>query len=137
MGLRLNGKEAMAVDGSTTSDRTQFTVGQRAGRIDTTSSLDRTPGRAMASGPDRGMRPWALRQIRAERRLSRRDLARAAGVATNTIYSTEIGRTLPRFAAIRKIARALGVNPVEIAELRRAIEVRAQPRPPVRARQSG
>jgi DNA-binding XRE family transcriptional regulator len=122
------------VDGSTTLDRNQLIVGRRAGRIDMTSSLDRTPGPKTVSGADRGMHPWPLREIRAARRLSGRDLARAAGVATSTIYSTETGRTLPRFAAIRQIATALGVNPVEVVELRRAIEARAQPRPPAHAR---
>ena len=69
-----------------------------------------------------------LRAVRADRVLSMRELADAAGVASSTIALTEAGRTTPRPASMRRIARALGVHPRAIAEFRRALEARARRR---------
>lgn len=69
-----------------------------------------------------------LRQARAERLLSIRELAAAAGVAPSTIYLIEAGRTRPRPRVIRRLARALDVDPRSIDEFREAIEALAQRR---------
>ncbi len=77
------------------------------------------------SGSDLATRP--LRDWRAERLLSIRDLARLAGVSPSTVYLTEAGRTVPRFAAMRAMVAALGVTAHEVVEFRRAIDARAAP----------
>ena len=69
-----------------------------------------------------------LRAVRADRVLSMRELAEAAGVASSTIALTEAGQTTPRPAGMRGIARAPGVHPRAIAQFRRALERRARPR---------
>jgi len=69
----------------------------------------------------------SLRSWRAERLLSIRDLARLAGVSPSTVYLTEAGRTVPRFAAMRAMVAALGVTAHEVVEFRRAIGARAAP----------
>ena len=70
-------------------------------------------------------RPWSLRDLRAERLLSIRELARLADVAPSTIYLTEAGRTTPHASVMRRIAAALEVDAHEIAEFRRAIAAHA------------
>ncbi len=72
---------------------------------------------------DASTRP--LRELRAERLLSIRELARLAGVAPSTIYLTEAGRTTPHASVMRRIAAALAVDAHQVAEFRRAIEVHA------------
>ena len=63
-----------------------------------------------------------LREVRAQRVLTIRDLAQRAGVATRTIVEVEAGRVVPRFVTVRKLAAALGVEPAEVDEFRAAIE---------------
>ncbi len=63
-----------------------------------------------------------LRETRAARVLTIRELAEAAGVSTRTIVQIEAGQIMPRFATLKKIAAALGVEPAEIAEFAAAIE---------------
>jgi len=70
-------------------------------------------------------RPWSLRDLRAERLLSIRELARLADVAPSTIYLTEAGRTIPHPSVMRRIAAALGVDAHDVAEFRRAIDAHA------------
>ena len=62
-----------------------------------------------------------LRQARAERMLTVRALARAAGCSPHTVHQVETGRRVPQFATIRRLAEALGVQPAEIAEFRPAL----------------
>jgi transcriptional regulator with XRE-family HTH domain len=64
----------------------------------------------------------ALREVRAKHLVSIRDLAKEARVAPSTIYLIERGRSTPRPAIMRRLAAALGVDPSEINEFRRAIE---------------
>ena len=64
----------------------------------------------------------ALRVVRVARLLTMRDLAEQAGVAPATIYLIEAGRTTPRLSVVRRLAAALGVEPHEIDEFRRAME---------------
>ena len=67
-----------------------------------------------------------LRETRAARVLTIRELAEAAGVSTRTIVQVEAGQIVPRFATLKKIAAALGVEPAEIVEFAAAIEAAAR-----------
>jgi transcriptional regulator with XRE-family HTH domain len=67
----------------------------------------------------------ALREVRLRQTLSQRDLAQKAGVAPKTIVDLELGRQEPRLRTIRRIAEALGVEPLKIDEFRQAIEEKA------------
>ena len=69
-----------------------------------------------------------LRALRAECLLAIRDLARQADVAPSTVYLIESGRAAPHPATMRRIAAALGVDPMQIAEFRAAMAARARPR---------
>ena len=75
------------------------------------------------TAPESGGR--SLRDVRADRLVSRLELASLSGVAVSTIYLIEAGRTTPRFSVIRRLSAALGVEPQEVAEFRRAIRARA------------
>ena len=55
-----------------------------------------------------------LRQLRESKALARQDLARASGVNEITIYRAERGKTKLRPSTIRKLAKALEVDPSEI-----------------------
>jgi transcriptional regulator with XRE-family HTH domain len=56
-----------------------------------------------------------LRWARQRRALTMRDLAEAAGVGTQTIWRLENGATADvRMSTLRKLARALGVEPAEL-----------------------
>lgn len=59
-----------------------------------------------------------LRELRDERVLSTRGLARRAGVAHDTIIQLEAGRRRAHPGTIRKLAAALDVEPSELAYLR-------------------
>ena len=63
-----------------------------------------------------------LKEARAERLLTVRELAERAGVAFSTVHLIETGKSVPRFAVIQKLSAALGVEPREIAEFATAIE---------------
>ena len=81
-------------------------------------------GRDAASIPPvRSLREW-----RAERLLTIRDLARAAGVAPSTVYLIEAGRTTPRPSVMRRIAAQLGVEGHQVVEFRHAVAQHARPR---------
>ena len=83
---------------------------------------------ALAAGHATPTGPLPLRELRAERLLSMRDLARLADVAPSTVYMAEAGRTTPQPAVMRRIAAALGVDPLQVAEFRSAVAARARPR---------
>ncbi len=55
-----------------------------------------------------------LKQLRDERFLSHRELARLAGVSPTTVLSVEKNETEPQRRTIRKLAAALGVEPSEL-----------------------
>jgi transcriptional regulator with XRE-family HTH domain len=57
-----------------------------------------------------------LRQLRHERVLSMRELEEASGVSYNTIYRLENGITGGQPRTIRKLAKALGVDAVELVK---------------------
>ena len=62
-----------------------------------------------------------LRQARHERLLSIRGLAGRAGVSHVTVITTESGRRMPSYGTVRRLSRALGVEPRDVAEFRRAM----------------
>ena len=67
-----------------------------------------------------------LRELRARRMHTIRSLSAAAGVAQKTIVDAEAGRITPQFGTMRKIAAALGVEAIDIAEFVAAIEARGK-----------
>ena len=52
-----------------------------------------------------------LLAVRANRGLTRTEVARSAGVSNDTIRHVEEGRTLPGVDTAEKLARALGLDP--------------------------
>ena len=52
-----------------------------------------------------------LRQLREINFISQKDLAQRSGIAVATINRLENGYHKPRFVTIRKLAKALGVEP--------------------------
>jgi transcriptional regulator with XRE-family HTH domain len=56
----------------------------------------------------------ALRRLRESRVLSQAELAERAGVARATVVSLETGRAGAQYATIRKLAKALGIEPNEL-----------------------
>jgi len=52
-----------------------------------------------------------LKEIRTKRVMSQADLSRASGVTTNAICRLEQGKRKPRFVTIRKLAKALDIEP--------------------------
>ena len=57
-----------------------------------------------------------LRELRRQRVLSMRELEEISGVSYNTVWRLENGKTGAQPRTIRKIARALGVDPAELIE---------------------
>jgi transcriptional regulator with XRE-family HTH domain len=51
-----------------------------------------------------------LRDLREKAQLTREALAEASGIPFGTIHGYEIGRRAPAFAAVIKLAKALGVD---------------------------
>ncbi len=84
------------------------------------------PGDARRAAPTAAARP--LRAWRAARLLTMRDLARRAGVAPSTVYLLEAGRTTPQPGVMRRLAAALGVDPLAVAEFRAAVARHARSR---------
>ena len=58
----------------------------------------------------------SLQSLRFQRALSVRALARLAGLSPTTIMSIEHGHNPPRVDTIRKLAQALGVEPLAITD---------------------
>lgn len=58
-----------------------------------------------------------LRELRRERVLSMRELEEVSGVSYNTIWRLETGKTGAQPRTIRKIAKALGVEPSELVKV--------------------
>lgn len=52
-----------------------------------------------------------LKELRNDRMLTQRDLARQAGIALSTVVNLEKQHTAPRFGTIRRLADALEVEP--------------------------
>ncbi|MCM8749732.1 helix-turn-helix transcriptional regulator [Thermomicrobiaceae bacterium CFH 74404] len=67
-----------------------------------------------------------LRQWRYEKAIGLRELARLSGVSIATLTAIEHGRSRGYPATWRKIASTLGVDPLQIAEYRRAVGLDAE-----------
>ena len=67
-----------------------------------------------------------LSQWRAERLMSIKALAAAAGVSNKTVVQIEHGRQLPTFRTIHRITTALGIEPGDIEEFAAAIGERGK-----------
>lgn len=63
-----------------------------------------------------------LREARIGELLSIRALAERAGVSPHTVFLVETGQRRPRFGTMRKLAGALGAEPVAIVEFQSVIE---------------
>jgi transcriptional regulator with XRE-family HTH domain len=57
-----------------------------------------------------------LRTLRETRFLSHRDLAKRAGISPTTVLNLEAGRVEAQRRTVRKLAKALGVDPAELVE---------------------
>jgi len=57
-----------------------------------------------------------LRDLRVRRALRQEDLAELAGVGKNTVNRIERNTTEPHMTTIRKLARALEVDPAELVK---------------------
>lgn len=55
-----------------------------------------------------------LREIREDKAMSQRDLARVSGIASSTIAELELKKRDAQPRTTRKLAEALGVEPVEL-----------------------
>jgi len=55
-----------------------------------------------------------LRRLREDRLLTQAELAERAGIALSSLVRIENDQVDPRFSSIRKLARALDVNPREL-----------------------
>ena len=57
-----------------------------------------------------------MREVRRSRLLTQQMLAEISGVAQPTIHRLENDKQEPQFGTIRKLAAALGVDPLELVE---------------------
>jgi transcriptional regulator with XRE-family HTH domain len=55
-----------------------------------------------------------LRDLRVRRALTQEELAEKANVGTNTVARLERNESAPHMSTLRKLARALGVDPAEL-----------------------
>ena len=55
-----------------------------------------------------------LRQARTRRLLTQDELAEKAGVSQSTVANIELNNAEPQFRTIRKLAKALDVDPTEL-----------------------
>lgn len=62
-----------------------------------------------------------MKEARASRLLTMRELAEQAGVALSTLYLIESGKSVPSFRVIRSLSAALGVEPTDIEEFATAM----------------
>jgi transcriptional regulator with XRE-family HTH domain len=56
-----------------------------------------------------------LRRLRLQRFWSQADLAREAGISKLTVHRLETGQTPPSLRSVRALAKALQVDPLELA----------------------
>jgi transcriptional regulator with XRE-family HTH domain len=57
-----------------------------------------------------------LKDLRIEQALTQRELAEKAGIGVNTANRIELNETEPHMSTVRKLARALGVEPRELVK---------------------
>jgi len=63
-----------------------------------------------------------LREARAKKLLTARDLAKQARVSESNVYRIERGEWLPSLPTVRKLTGVLGINPEEVEEFAAAIQ---------------
>jgi transcriptional regulator with XRE-family HTH domain len=56
-----------------------------------------------------------LKEIRESQFLTQRELGEKAGIGANTVNRIEKGLQMPTFKTIKKLAKALGIDPSEIS----------------------
>jgi transcriptional regulator with XRE-family HTH domain len=66
-------------------------------------------------GPD-SLDLMALRELRQARVMTQRELAEQAGISVKTLVDVEKFKVRPHPTTLRKLARALGVEPTMLAE---------------------
>ena len=69
--------------------------------------------------------PQSLLYHRRAALLSQADLAAAANVGIDTVWAIETGRVTPHLGTIRRIAEAMGVDPLTVTEFVTAIAAEA------------
>ena len=55
-----------------------------------------------------------LKNVRTRRALTQRELAERAGISTNALNRLELDKAEPHMSTLRKLARALGIDPTEL-----------------------
>jgi DNA-binding XRE family transcriptional regulator len=55
-----------------------------------------------------------LKNLRTRRALTQRELAEKAGISTNALNRLELDKAEPHMSTLRKLARALDVDPTEL-----------------------
>jgi transcriptional regulator with XRE-family HTH domain len=61
------------------------------------------------------MKDFTVREARQRKKMTQDDLAKASGLDQTTISDLETGRnTNPRLDTIRRLAKALGIRPVQL-----------------------
>ena len=67
-----------------------------------------------------------LRETRAKKLVSVRELAKKSGISETNIYRLEEGKWLPTLTTIRKLSQALDIKPEEVDEFNAAIDKAAR-----------
>jgi transcriptional regulator with XRE-family HTH domain len=57
-----------------------------------------------------------LKALRIRRALTQEDLAQRAGLSKNAVNRLEVDKAEPRMSTLRKLAKALDVDPAELIE---------------------
>ncbi len=70
--------------------------------------------------------PKPLRELRTERMLTVRSLARSAGISPVTVLNIELGRSYPSNHTMQALSEALGCEVGEVAEFREALAHRGK-----------
>ncbi len=55
-----------------------------------------------------------LKNLRTRRALTQRELAERAGISTNALNRLELDKAEPHMSTLRKLARALEIDPIEL-----------------------
>ncbi|HVF02111.1 MAG TPA: helix-turn-helix transcriptional regulator [Rubrobacteraceae bacterium] len=55
-----------------------------------------------------------LKNLRIRRALTQRELAERAGISTNALNRLELDKAEPHMSTLRKLARALDIDPTEL-----------------------
>jgi transcriptional regulator with XRE-family HTH domain len=57
-----------------------------------------------------------LKNLRTRRALTQQELAERAGISTNALNRLELDKAEPHMSTLRKLARALDIDPTELVE---------------------